>query len=62
MKGIMGRFHRQYWKKLAQKKGLFGANIKSQEEIRALNKKINALEKKEFDAFEEGFDEELKNL
>ncbi len=58
----MKSFSRQYWKILARKKGLFGANIKSQEEISALNKKIKAQEKKEFDAFEKGFDEELKDL
>lgn len=58
----MKTFNRRYWKKAAQKKGLFGGNIKSQEEIQALNKKIKAQEKKEFDAFEKGFDEELKKL
>ena len=54
-------FSRNFWKRSAKKNGLF-ENIPSQEKIQALDKKNKAQEKKEFDAFEKGFDEELKKL
>ena len=50
------------WKKTFGKKGLFGGNIKSQKEIRELNRSIVEHEKKTFKVFEKDFDQELKQL
>ena len=52
-------FNRDYWKSEAQKKGLFGGEIKSKEEIWALNKRIKEKEKAEFEAFEKEFDKKM---
>ncbi len=55
-------FFKRYWKRAARKKGLFGGDIKSNEEIQELNDKIEAQEEKEFKEFEEDFDEELEEV
>lgn len=59
----MTRFSKQFWKKSRRsRKSAFGGEVKSKEEIEALNKKIKVAEKKEFEAFEVDFDEALDDL
>ncbi len=58
----MVRFHKQFWKRKNNKKSAFGGTVKSQEEVNALSAKIKAHEKKEMEAFEKDFDEQLKYL
>ncbi len=54
------KFFRNYWKRAAKKKkGLFGGEIQSHEEIRKLDKQIQEHEEREFKQFEAGYDEEL---
>ncbi len=58
----MTKFYKQFWKRKNTRKSAFGGTVKSQEEVNALSAKIKAHEKKEMEAFEEDFDEELKYL
>ncbi len=55
-------YNRRYWKKASKKKGLFGGNIKSKEEIWKLSQHIKKQEDAEFEEFEKQFDEELKKI
>ena len=53
---------KQHWQKHRVKKSPFGGIIKTEAEIQALNAKIKAREKAEFDAFEAEFDQKLGEL
>ncbi len=56
-------FHNKYLQKKGNgKKGVFGGDIKSKEEVRAIHKNIKQYEEKEFESFEKEFDEQTKDL
>jgi len=44
------------------RKSPFGGEVKSQREVKALNQKIRAQEKQEFEAFEQEFERHLAEL
>ncbi len=44
------------------RRGMFGGRIKTEEEVKRLNKKITHHERREFEVFEKQFDEELNNI
>ena len=56
------QFYRQSWRRRTRRHQSSLSNLKSKEEISALDNKIKKLEAAEFEKFEENFDEELKNL
>ncbi len=58
----MTRFYRKFWHRSNKNQGIFGGKIASHQEVKALNDKINNHEAQEFEAFEEEFDKELKDL
>ena len=57
-------FRRNLWRKnhKKKKKGLFGGQIKSKEEIKELNRKINLHEAKQLEQAEADLDEALKDM
>ena len=56
-------FFRKFWHRgKKSRKSAFGGIIKSDEEVKELNKKIVDYETKEFQKFEEQFDEQLKKM
>ncbi|MCK5460373.1 hypothetical protein KAI58_00100 [Candidatus Gracilibacteria bacterium] len=57
------RFFKKHWKHSKKsRKSAFGGEVKSQEEIEVLNKKIKAHEEAEMEVFEKKFDKQLKDL
>ncbi len=58
----MARFYKKFWRRGSKNRGIFGGKIASQEEVRKLNKRIEAHEEAEMEEFEKDFDEQLKNL
>lgn len=61
----MSRFFKTSWYRGAKAKkraSAFGGTVASQEEVEALNRKINNHEAQEFAEFEKHFDQQLKKL
>jgi hypothetical protein len=57
------RFFQQFWQSgKKQKRSIFGGIVKSDAEIKALNRKILAHEKREAEAVENELEEVIKNL
>ena len=56
------QFYRQFWRRKTRGHQNTLSNLKSREEINALDHKIAKMEAAEFEKFEKNFDEELKNL
>ena len=58
------RYFKKFWHKKSsgKRRSVFGGQVASQSQVKALNQKIKNHEQQEFEAFENEFETKLKNL